>query len=237
MQVKKFSSNKPYSFGAKSKFTKTCDEFLSNEVVNIVTKKSEMPKNYKEYPYIIDSIDKDIYELDYKIMTKSKFQLPKEVYKQLGNLYGQTDFRMTEHFNTLLNIDYSTITVDDFLEKINHYSAYYLEKQDVEEYVEYVKNNKIKLEGSATPLLPIIYNNGDSYQIRTKITFKVLNSDTEYNLLFGDQNSKVKYNSKEITMYVDVLMGMTFNSRSLLVENKCLAQNIAQKTPMVVVEE
>ena len=30
--------------------------------VNLVTDKEKMPENYKDYPYIIDSIDKDIYE-------------------------------------------------------------------------------------------------------------------------------------------------------------------------------
>lgn len=211
--------------------------YNTDENVNIVTKKSEMPENYKEYPYIIDSIDNSIYELDYEVRTKSNFQTPKEVYKQLGDLYEQTDFRMTEYFDSLLNIDYETITVDSFLEDINDYSSYDIEKNIIEEYIEYVKSNKIKLQGSATPLLPIIYNNGENYQIRTKLTFKVLSSDTQYNLLFGDNNNKVKYNLKEITMYVDVPMGMTFNSRTLLIENVCLAQYLVKNTNNVIVEE
>lgn len=211
--------------------------YFSNDKVNIVTKKSEMPENYKEYPYIIDSIDNNIYELDYKVMTKSNFKTPKEVYKQMGDLYGQTDYRMVEYFDTLLNVDYETITVETFLENVNYYSEYTLHAQDVEQYVKYVKNNKIKLQGNAVPLLPIIYNNGEHYQIRTKITFRVLSSDTEYNLLFGDENNKVKYNSKEITIYVDVPMGITFNSRTLLVQNVCFAKYLSQKTSAVVVEE
>lgn len=205
--------------------------------VNIVTKKSEMPKNYKEYPYIIDSIDKEIYELDYKVMTKSNFKTPEEVYKRMGDLYGQTDYRLTEHFKTLLNIDYATITVKDFLKDINKYSTYRLEEKDVQKYVDYVKENRIKLEGKAEALFPIIYNNGEHYQIRTKITLKVLSSNTEYNLLFGDDYDKVKYNSKEIVMYVDVPMGITMNSRSLLVEKVCLANYISKDTTMVVVEK
>lgn len=209
----------------------------NNDKGNIITKKSEMPDNYKEYPYIIDSIQNDVYELDYNVMTKSNFKTPKEVYKEMGDLYGQTDYRMTEHFDTILNIDYETITVSSFLEKINNYSTYLLDEKDVKEYVEYVKTNKIKLQGQAEPLLPIMYNNGERYQIRTKITLKVLSSDTQYNLLFGDKEDKVKYNSKEITIYVDVPMGMTFNSRSLLVENVCLAKYIAQNTSAIVLEE
>ena len=209
----------------------------NNESINVVTKKSEMPDNYKEYPYIVDSIDKEIYELEYEVMTASNFANPKEVYKQLGDLYGQTNDIMTKHFEYLLNIDYETITVRDFLKNVNKYSSYLLKEEDVEEYVEYVKANKIKLEGSAKPLLPIIYNNGDQHQVRTEITFKVISSDTEYNLLFGDEENKVKYNSKEITMYVDVPVGMTLNSRTLLVDTTCFAEYISNDTTLVVVEE
>ena len=211
--------------------------YATNENVNVITKKSEMPENYKEYPYIIDSIENSIYELDYEVRTQANFQTPKEVYKQLGDLYEQTDFRMKEYFEALLNIDYETITVDSFIERINDHYAYDIEQNIAEEYVEYVKSNKIKLQGSATPLLPIIYNNGENYQIRTKITFKIVSSDTQYNLLFGDNNGKVKYNSKEITMYVDVPMGMTFNSRTLLIENVCLAQHLVKNTNTIIVEE
>lgn len=207
---------------------------------NIVTKKSQMPDNYKDYPYIVDSIEKEIYELEFKITTEPDFMTPKATYEHLGDLYGQTDDRMTEHFEGLLNIDYETITVSGFLEKINRYSSYLLEEDDVKEYVEYVKKNKIKIEGKAEPLLPIMYNDGELYQTRTKITFKVINSDTEYNLLFGDSsvdNKKVKYTGKDITMYVDVPMGMTLNSRSLLVNTSRFAEHLAKPTTQVTVIE
>lgn len=208
-----------------------------DETVNIITDKDKLPKNYKDYPYIVSNIPKDIYELDYKIRTQYSFKTPKEVYKVMGYLYGQTDELITRYFKNILNIDYETITEQSFLDGIANLVVYKIGTEDVKDYVKYVKDNKIKLQGEATPLLPIMYDNGEEYVVRTKITFKVINSNTEYNLLFGDENSNIKYNGKEITMYVDVPTGMTFNSNSLLVKINCLTNNIAKPTNLVVVEK
>lgn len=209
----------------------------NKQTSSIVTDKKELPENYKEYPYIVSNISKDIYELDYKIRTQSSAKTPKEVYKVMGYLYGQTDELITRYFKNILNIDYETITEQTFLDSIGNLVVYKIGIDDVKDYVQYVKDNKIKLQGEATPLLPIMYDNGEEYVVRTKITFKVINSNTEYNLLFGDENSNIKYNGKEITMYVDLPTGMTFNSNSLLVQINCLANNIAKPTNLVVVEK
>ncbi|MBQ8044289.1 MAG: hypothetical protein IJ272_09145 [Clostridia bacterium] len=205
--------------------------------VSIVTDKEKLPTNSKEYPYVVDSIEKQAYEWDYQILTERTFKNPKETYKVMGYLYGQTDDLIVRYFNKILNVDYTTITTKDFLQSITNEVTYLLDEQDVKAYVDYVKQHKIKLEGSATPLLPIMYNNGEQYVVRTKLTFKVLSSDTENNLLFGDENNTVKYNSKEITMYVDVPMGMTLNSKSLLVYVSCLAGHISNENTMVVLEK
>lgn len=204
--------------------------------VSIVTNKKEKPSNYEDYPYIVDNIAKEVYEQEYNVITERTFKTPKEVYKTMGYLYEQTDDLLTRYFNNILNIDYETITTEKFLNSIKNEVVYAIDEEDVKTYVDYLKEHKIKLEGKATPLLPIMYNNGEVYAIRTKITFKVLSSDTEYNLLFGDENNTVKYNSKEITMYVDVQAGMTLNSNSLLVQITCLGKNLSQANTSVVVE-
>ena len=209
----------------------------ADEDIDIVTKKEDMPTNYKEYPYIVNNISKDTYEQELKVQYTPNFKTPKEVYKTMGYLYSQTDYMLTSYFNTILNIDYETITTKIFLDKIAKEVVYEIDESDVEEYVQYVKDNKIKIKGEATPLLPIMYNTGETLVVRTKITFKVLNSDTEYNLLFGDEEQKIKYVGNEITMYVDVPVGGTFNSKSLLVYINCMAMNLSKPTTAVVIEE
>lgn len=208
-----------------------------DEKVSIVTEKDKLPENYKDYPYITSNISKDIYELEYKVRTQSMFKNPKQVYKVMGYLYGQTDELLTRYFKNILNVNYETITVENFLDSIDNLVVYKIGTEDVKDYVQYVKDNKIKLEGKATPMLPIMYDNGEEYVVRTQITFKVINSNTEYNLLFGDEKQNVKYNGKEITMYVDVPTGMTLNANSLLVQIRCLASYITKPTNLVVVEK
>jgi len=196
-----------------------------------------LPTNVKEYPYVINTIEKEVYEYDYQILTERTFKNPKETYKIMGYLYGQIDDLIVRYFNKILNVDYTTISTSKFLSSIKNDVTYLLDEQDVKAYVHHVKENKIKLQGTATPLLPIIYNNGEQYVVRTKITFKVLNSDTQYNLLFGDEENTVKYNSKDITMYVDVPMGMTLNSKSLLIYVACLANYIPTQNSIVILEK
>ena len=51
-----------------------------------------------------------------------------------------------------------------------------------EEYVKYVKDNQIQIEGSATVLLPIVYYDDIDYRVRTKLEFKIVNSNTNENI-------------------------------------------------------
>ena len=195
---------------------------------NLVTDKSKLPSNYKEYPYIVDNIDKEIYELDFTIQTQRTAQTPKVAYTIMGDLYMQIDELITRYFDNILNIDYTKITENNFLNSIKNDVVYAIEKEDVQDYVKYVKDNKIKLQGKATPLLPIMYNNGEQYVVRTKIEFTILNSNTTNNILFGDEKSNVNYNGKEFILYVDVPMGMTANAYSLRIHTSCMAKYLAK---------
>lgn len=213
------------------------DETVENSKVNLVTDVTKMPTNYKEYPYIVDNISNDIYEADFKIITKRNSQTPKKAYEYLGDLYGQIDELLVKHFNTILNVDYTTITTENFLDNLQGTVVYKLTEDDVKDYVNYVKKNKIKLSGEAEPLLPIIYNNGEQYVVRTKVTFKVLSSNTDYNLLFGDETEKIKYTADEITMYVDVPMGMTLNSWSQRVHVTTFAKHLTTNNENITIEK
>lgn len=201
--------------------------------VNIVTDKNKMPSNYEKYPYIVDSIPKDIYEYEFDVMTESTSQVPLETYKDMGDLYGQIEDTLINYYNEILNVDYTTISIQKFMDSIQGRLVYSLEEADVKTYVEYVIKNQIKLSGKAEPLLPIIYNNGEQYLVRTKLTFEVLNSKTEDNLLFGDEGQNIKYTGKQIEMYVDVPMGMTLNSKSLRVYKTCLARQMINNNSSV----
>lgn len=197
--------------------------FVIKNDIHIITDKDKLPKTASKYPYVVDSIEKEIYEADLKIENEENFKSPKEVYKERSYLYTQIDETISRYFNNILNVNYKTIDETLFSYNLSMDSVYKIEEGNVKKYVNHVKENNIILKGSAEPLLPIIYNTGERYVVRTKITFEVKNSKTEYNLLFGDENSKVKYTGKAITMYVDVPMGLTLNSNTLLVDVNCNA--------------
>lgn len=207
---------------------------LENQNISIVTKTSEKPTNYKEYPYIVDNIENEIYETEFANKKEYNNQTPKEVYEMIGSTYGQISETTTRYFNTILNVDYENITVENFLEEINKTSVYLLDEEDVQEYVNYVKENKIKLKGNGTAMLPIICWSGDSYLLRTKVTFEILSSNTNKNLLYMDEN--VTYNGKTFEAYIDIPMGMTVNSITLNVYIDNLANHIAVQNGNITVD-
>lgn len=210
--------------------------FVVKNDIHIVTDKDKLPETSKEYPYVVSNIEKDIYDLDFIVENKDNFKSPKEVYSERQNQYSRLDEVIEGYYNTLLNIDYKTIDATEFAYYLTAKSVYFIPEDDVNEYIKYVKDNKIILKGKAETLLPIIYYTGDRYVVRTKITFEVISSNTEYNLLYTDQNQRVKYDGKEITMYVDVPMGLTLNSNSLLVDGKCNAVFMVQENEKIHVK-
>ena len=216
------------------------NEYSSSQIPkgNVVTDNSKKPENYKEYPYIVDNISNDIYESKFKDYSFAKLQTPKEVYSYMKDLYMQIDEVETDYLNAILNVDYEKIAVNDFLNRIDNKVLYGITEDDVKDYINYVKENKIRLEGSAEALLPIIYYVDGEFLVRTKITFKVLNSETNYNLLFGDiAIGNVKYNKKEYTIYVDYPMGMTLNSYSLRAKISCVTENMINSNYTIEVEK
>lgn len=207
---------------------------LVNQKASILTDNSKKPSNYKEYPYIVDNISNEIYEMEFANKKEYNNQTPLEVYKMIGNTYGQISETATRFFNTILNVDYETITIESFLEQINLSSVYYLEENDVETYVNYVKENQIKLQGKGVAMLPIICWSGENYLLRTKVTFEVLNSNTDKNLLYMDEG--ITYKGKNFDIYIDIPMGMTANSVTLNVYVENLANYIALQTGNIIVD-
>lgn len=206
-------------------------------VGNIVTDKSKMPNNFEDYPYIVDNIDNSLYDIELNYEISSNAKTPKMVYSNMSDIYLQIDEIIENYFDAILNVDYNNISADSFIDKLNGSTIYSVDKDDVIDYIKYVKSNKIKLEGKATALLPIIYYSGEQYIVRTKVVFKVINSNTNKNLLYGDENSNIIYNSNQFELYVDLPMGITINSKSLLVRTDCIAENMIKANNSIVIED
>lgn len=189
---------------------------VAPEGETLVTKEESKPSNYDIYPYILYSVDKEVYEYKGICEGEGDYKTPAETYKHNKDTYAQMQYRSEFYYNLILNIDYRTLNKEEFLEKADMYLRFDYDEQ-INEYIEYVKKNKIIIEGTAKVQLPIYYLDGVSYRARLKLDFEIKSSETDKNLLLGDtlRNSEVTYKSKKYTIYVDVPMGTALLSKAL----------------------
>jgi len=183
----------------------------------IVTKNESMPSNSNIYPYILYSVKKEAYE--YKGVNEGgvDYKSPVETYKHRKDYYDQVVYRTEHHYNTMINIDYKTITEENFKEKMDKYLKYYYDDKLFSDYVKYVKENKIQIEGKATVQLPVFYLDGILFRARVKLSFEVLNSNTDKNIMFADslRSKEVTYKNKKYEVYIDAPMGESLTSKGL----------------------
>jgi len=207
---------------------------IAGEGETIVTKKESMPKNSEKFPYITYSIPKEVYEFAMINEDGVDYVSPRNLYRLRKEYYGQMEYRIITYFNEVLNVNYENITTEGFRTKINGFLLYNYENEAFEEYVNYVKNNKIKLEGKAEPLLPIVYYDGTDMRVRTRITFKIINSETDKNVVFGDlynnTETPVTYKNKEYVLYVEIPMSKEIAAISYRTEIKSIINMLSDKT-------
>lgn len=157
----------------------------------------------KKYFYLEEnSIEKELEYNTLKIDVVEGYLLPKETYSQIRYDIDKIKSVINEYFNIILNIDYENINEEQIIHKMENISI--LNPDDIKYYIEYVKENKIKITGNSTVITPIIYYVNGTYYVRTKIQFKIESTDTRKNILLGDMLGKTtKYNNKEIK-YIDL---------------------------------
>jgi hypothetical protein len=200
--------------------TRTINQFNLVMAKKGQIKTIDLPKNVQAYPYIVSGIDNSVYEMPFSGWNSGEAG-PRLCYQNAKGIYGRMDQMITEAYTEFVNIDYETISEDDFKrakEWSLDYSCGWVDELDqrIEGYVDYVKKNKIKVTGKVTPLLPIVYLDGYHYRVRTKIEYTIVSSDTNIDLLLGDRiadsgSSKLGYSptvyvSQSKTIYVDIAL-------------------------------
>ncbi len=188
--------------------------------MEIETDIKNFPKTYKQYPYILKGIDKEIYDMPLKGSKAKNFNTPNTVYKTRKIIYSQTASRIKEYYNTILNVDYKTIDSNKLTAAVEKYSLYDNNPGHYINYANYVKKYKIQIKGNIETYLPITYYDGMNYRVRTKIDFEVLSSDTEDNLLLPDlmAGGRITYLDKKYSLYADVMLCQSDNSISQRIE-------------------
>ena len=191
------------------------------------TTEENMPSNKDEYPYILETVENVVYEIPiYSFLDNSANAI--ETYASRRSQYDVMNNIITEYYNILLNIDYETITFEDFKSKISSVATFSLEDEDIQKYVNYVKENKIKITGTSKVQFPIIYSDGIGYRVRTKIDYNVSSQGSLKNVLFLDfnYNKENEYILGSNTMIIDTPIVV---NRAISVNVKPIAKSIAGK--------
>jgi len=192
---------------------------VAPEGETLVLKEESKPTNAEIYPYILYSVDKKTYEYEPIIDAMPDYKTPIETYKYRKSYYPQVEYRTEEYYNAILNVNYNNIDKEQFLNKINEFLRYDY-TDEINSYVEYIKENQITIEGSAKVQFPIFYLDGIRYRARVKLAFEIKNANTDKNILLGDmgRQQEVTYKNKKYERYIDAPMGTTLLSKSLLLD-------------------
>ncbi|MEG2348694.1 MAG: hypothetical protein RSB67_03500 [Clostridia bacterium] len=197
------------------------------------------PSNASEYPYTLANIDKSVYEIPFFIIDKSEFKNPKHLYAQRKEFYTQMQSKAEGYLNTILNIDYNNISLEKLKNDLEKYLSYPIEDKYLNEYVEYVKANNIKITTKVSTQLPCLYYDGSSYRVRTKVELKIDNSNTKMNLLLGDllKGEKINYLESSYSIYVDLKMENVGGTRTTYIDRDCIYTMIPNKEKVKITNE
>ncbi len=171
----------------------------NGDKINIVDEKK--PSNEKDFPYTLASVDKSVYEIEnYK--ENDNYKTPIECFSNIKSQYSSFGSIIDSYFSLILNINYENVNQDELEEKLIDLTDGRVSSKKINDYINFVKENKIQMTGSAKVQYPAIYFDGTNYRVRTLIEFNIESSNTLDNVLFADENSK--YNLGKNSMYIDV---------------------------------
>lgn len=197
---------------------------IGDDRINI--NEDKMPSNKEEFAYTLSNIDKKVYEIEnYKANENYKNSL--EVYSTLKTYYEAINYKVEQYYNTIINIDYEKISLEELYSTIVYNSMHIVTSNELEEYITYVKDNKIKVSGEAKLQNPIIYFDGETYRARTKLTYNIESADTLKNIFFKDIDST--YEIGEKTIYVDVPISTNEEVTSFYIVPETISNMISGK--------
>ena len=176
---------------------------ITNGTGDVETDPAKLPSNSDVYAFILKDRKKEVYEKPFAVASQEEYESPSELFQFLKVSNPKTMKRIEKYMNTLINVDYQTITVDSFKEAVESTLLYARNSEEIEKYVEYVKANKIKLEGKVVTYMPCIYNDGNEYRIRLEVTLNVKEGNTLENVLLGDVRGEKTTYQKQSTFVVD----------------------------------
>ncbi|MBP1931822.1 S-layer homology domain-containing protein [Ammoniphilus resinae] len=152
---------------------------------------TNLPKNYKDYPYIVASIPNEMYEMPYSKRGLPSRMTSAQLYKNVPEFTDENvDVwmeRISKYYDLIFNVDYRTID-GNWEKKAYEYihkgaNEDYLKKQ-LKEYREWVQKNQIVIEGWLKPEPTMVYSSFGGYNVRSEFEFKIVSFKQNKNLLY-----------------------------------------------------
>ena len=206
---------------------------VGNSKININPEK--IPSNADKYTYTLSNVNKDIYEIPFVNDGKEGFISPIDYYPANKQYFTQIKTYVEGYYDYLLTVDYNNISIQQMKRKLKKYAYVQFNDDELQKYVDYVKNNKIKLNGKSTAQFPCVYFDGQDYRVRVKLEIVVENSDTKENLLFGD--TKTTYSDTQATIYIDAILAKNETSETLFVVNTPISKMVVKNSGSVLSKE
>lgn len=190
-----------------------------------VIRTTDLPKNAKNYPYILEEYPNEMYEMKpYQTIDTNSMQLSKTDIAYNSKPTLDMWKKTTEsYYDQILNVDYRTINESwatktfSYLNQSNRTTL-----AEMKRYVKWVKDNKIVISGSLTaePSMVMRSEKRKMYFIRTKFEF-TLKSFTKYDEVMFDQYfnaAATKFKKgKKYEGYVDIPLSTNSNDYDLKV--------------------
>lgn len=153
---------------------------------------TDLPSNAADYPYILADIPNEMYELAYPYSDPEDRKVSSTLYSTISEYNKENVDIWLSRLKTFgalwLNVDYRTI--DDvwakelFATKLQNSDA---ELKYIRQYVEWVKENKIRVEGYLDPEPSMIYYDGfGGDYIRAKFRIRFVSFDKQDRLLYDE---------------------------------------------------
>ena len=176
---------------------------------------TNLPKNYKDYPYILADIPNEMYEMKVYASDPNESLTSRQLYEtdymvKDKEIVQGWKMHAEQYYNLLLNVDYRTIDykwAETVLSHKNKWNNYQI--NDLKAYVDWVKKNKIVIEGAleAEPSM-LFYNGYAQTYIRSKFTFTLKEFKEYKNLIYDDTlGAKNFAKGQQYEGYTDVPMG------------------------------
>ncbi|SMG33417.1 copper amine oxidase N-terminal domain-containing protein [Paenibacillus aquistagni] len=166
---------------------------------------TNLPKNAQDFPYILEDIPNEMYEMElfydpfFKNSFKDVLKTQKHYMLRLDNV-NAWKAKIEKYYSLILNANYENIDFN-WAKEAHSFLNILGTDEDLRSYVNWVKSNKIQLEGSLVAEPSIFYHGGDTFRMRTKFKFKIKNFNKYENLIYDSSFHLTKNDNGNLPEY------------------------------------